>query len=577
MRSIRKAFERAAADEGYRGRYRCVYPVKVNQARHVCEEVRDLAAQHGFGLEIGTKPELLAVLALTEPHPDMPIVCNGFKDDDYLETVVLAAKLGRNIIPVVERYEELPKLIELMERYGVRLALGVRIRLTARGNGRWAQTTGDRGKFGLSVGELVAAVQLLERHDALDCLRLLHYHLGSQISDIRSVKTAIAELAHLYVEVVRLGAPMGMVDVGGGLGIDYDGTGSTGDASINYDLDEYAADIVSRLAAACDRAGVEHPDILSESGRALTAFSSVLVCEVVGDRRPGATPAPIDVASLDQDTLPLPVRELVEARATASTAVAHQLYHDAVHSRAEADSLFRIGEMSIELRAATDQLFWETCGVLRSRIEEMEEPERTELEALLVDLYYCNLSVFQSLPDSWAIDQLFPIVPLHRLDEQPARRAVLMDITCDSDGRVDRFIDGDGVADALPVHSLRPSKDDPGTPESYLLGVFLVGAYQETLGDLHNLLGDTHAVHVDVGPEGRWRITDVVEGDTVREVLSYVHFDVEDLRRSFRRSVEAAIEAEGIDVSEATRLRRFFEHGLEGYTYLERRPPRSGP
>jgi len=569
MGMLRAAFARASEEAGFRGQYQCVYPIKVNQARHVCEEIRDLGAAYGIGLEAGTKPELLAVLALTEGHDSMRVVCNGFKDREYLETVVLAHKLGRAFVPVIERFQELRHLIELVEQYGSSPTIGIRARLTARGDGRWSDTGGDRGKFGLSVGELLQAVELLRDHGLLDKLGLLHCHIGSQISEIGAIKSAIAEMSHLYVELARLGAPLGVVDVGGGLGVDYDGSKTAGEASINYSLEEYASDIVSRTVAACDRAGIPHPDIVSESGRALSAYSSVLICDVLGSRRAqggAGGPDPADLSAFDE--VPLPVQELVDAHERLETADPSELYHDVVHARRQTDMLFRIGEISIELRATADRLFWAICTDLEERSANQGKEALNELPDLLSDLYYCNLSVFQSLPDHWAIDQPFPVMPIHRLDEKPDRRAVLMDITCDSDGRIDRFIDGLERPGTLAVHSL-VSKDGAANPEPYYLGVFLVGAYQETLGDLHNLLGDTHAVHVDVTPDGRPQIRTVVEGDTVREVLGYVQFDVEDMRRSFRQSVESAIEAGRVDIEEATRLRRFFDSGLDGYTYLE--------
>ncbi len=574
MRELREAFDEAIAEAGYGGRYACVYPIKVNQQRHICEEVRNIGAELGFGLEAGSKPELLAVLALTEGHNDMPIVCNGFKDDDFIETVILATKLGRNIIPVVERFHELELLDKYAGRYGVRPRIGIRAKLSARGVGRWEHSAGLKGKFGLSVSEILRAVEYLRDRDMLDCLEMLHCHIGSQVFDIRHVKNAVTELAHIYSELVRLGARMGKLDIGGGLGVDYDGSHSATESSINYTPREYAADVVYRIQSVCEDAAVAHPDILTESGRALVAYSSVLVCDVLGKR---AQEGPPDLERIrrtmaEADEVPQPLLDLLDAYERAGNDDATSVYHDAVHAREEAVSLFSLGYMTLPLRAATEEVFWGIGRALLDRTDAELPDELEELAELLSDMYFCNMSVFQSMPDAWAIDQLFPIMPIHRLGERPTRQGVLADLTCDSDGKIDKFVDPLEEKGTVELHPLIPhDSGNGGEPnyEPYYLGMFLVGAYQETLGDLHNLLGDTHAVHVHLHDDGSIVIDEVVEGDSVNEVLRYVQFDPALLRRAMRRDVELAIRESRLTVQEGQKLLRVYEEGLTGYTYLE--------
>lgn len=567
MRELRRAFDRAISEVGYDGTYTCVYPMKVNPARHVCEEVRDIAAELGFGLEVGTKPELLAALTLSEAHDDMLIICNGFKDEEYLELVVHAGVLGRRIIPVLEQLDEVDRMIQLAERHGVRPKLGLRAKLWSRGMGRWAGSSGDRGKFGLSASQILKAARRLEAAGLLDSLTLLHFHIGSQVSDIRRLKDAVSELAYLYVEMRRLGAPISMLDVGGGLGVDYDGTASATESSVNYGPAEYALDVVHRVASVCDAEEVPHPDLVSESGRAISAYSSVLVCEVVGATRFDTLPDldTIRTSMEAQDDPPRPIADLLDAYDRAADAEAAELLHDVTHARHEAASLFRFGYLTLELYAASEELAWSVSRRVLERDREDPAAELEDVPEALSDILFVNLSLFQSLPDSWAIDQIFPTMPIHRLCERPTRRAVLADMTCDSDGMIDRFVGPEKEDRSLAVHPF----DSGNGGEPYYIGIFLVGAYQETLGDLHNLFGDTHAVHVQAEPGGGWRLEHVVDGDTVREVLGYVQFDHEEMRASFRRSIERAIRAERLTVAEGNTLRKFLEEGLEGYTYPE--------
>lgn len=575
LREIRVAFDKAIAEHAYAGNYHCVYPIKVNQQRHVCEEIAKIGRVLKFGLEAGSKPELLAVLALTEGQDDMPIVCNGFKDDEFIETVVLATKLGRNIIPVVEKFSELELIVKHAERYNVRPKIGIRVKLSSRGAGRWEASAGARSKFGLFVTEVLEALDFLKARGMADCLNMLHCHVGSQLYDIRHLKNAVNELTHIYTELVRLGAGMTMLDIGGGMGVDYDGSQSAWTSSINYTVDEYAADVVYRIKTVCDDAGVPHPIILSESGRAMVAYNSVLVVNVLGKSQFSVEP---DMERIKSDLAqekepPQPVLDLIDAYERLADRNAVEVYHDAMQARDEAMSLFSLGYMSLPMRAASERLFWSIGRrVLDLCAKKGEVPEEFEaLPEILSDIYFCNFSLFQSMPDSWAIDQLFPICPIHRLNEEPVRRGVLADITCDSDGKIDNFVDKRIEKKALELHELRHG-------EPYYLGVFLLGAYQEILGDLHNLLGDTHAVHVSFNPAGgandgpdggNWSIDEVIEGDTVKEVLSYVQFDDQDMRRAIRRDIERAIKGNRITVAEGKSLLAFYENGLDGYTYLE--------
>jgi len=569
--AVHDAFAAAIEENEYGGSYMCVYPIKVNQQRHVVRQVQSFGHAQGFGLEAGSKPELLAVLALTADHDNQPIVGNGFKDSEFIETVILATKLGRRIIPVVEKASELDLILHHAERYGVRPTIGVRAKLSSHGAGRWIGSSGVRSKFGLHVSEIMAAIRTLEERGMQDCLQLLHCHVGSQIYDIRSIKNAITELAHIYAELHRLGAGMRYIDIGGGLGIDYDGTRTSQESSMNYTLDEYAADVVYRIGEVCSDAGVPHPTIVSESGRALTAYHSVLVFDVLGTATFDAhdLPGTIEAAAggrAPQD-LPQPLWDLYAARQAVRDGDRRleEALHDASQALEEAMNLFRLGYMRLGDRGLAERLYWTVCSEIlaRSQSELDEIPEEiARLADNLSDLYFCNLSVFQSLPDSWAIDQLFPIMPIHRLKEEPTRRAVLADITCDSEGKVDRFVVGPDIRRTLPVHPLQA-----GRP--YYLAAFLVGAYQETLGDLHNLFGDTHAVHIGFDEDGDWAIEELIPGDTVREVLRYVQFDPESLHDALRADVERAMRRKLLTVAEGRQLMSFYSTGLDGYTYLE--------
>ncbi len=569
LAEIAGAFTAAMTEFDYRGGYRGVYPIKVNQQRHVVEDLLRFGKQHGFGLEAGSKPELLAAMALVEDDAT-PLICNGFKDAQFIEAVILARKLGKNVIPVVEKFSELKLIIQQAKAHRVRPAIGVRVKLASAGSGRWEGSGGERSKFGLFVSEVLDAVELLRDEGMLDCLKLTHFHLGSQISDMRALKPALVEAARVYAELSRLGAGLEYLDVGGGLGIDYDGSRSGGESSTNYTLAEYANNVVYHVAEVCRAADVAHPTIITEAGRAMVAHHAVLIMDVLGWsglERSESPDEPLDAAALD--ALPKPVRTLYETLDALDAQHVREYLHDAQIARDQMLSLFSLGYCSIAQRGLAERLYYAICSKSRRLIRGLNgsaglTDELAQLDRLLSDTYFCNASIFQSLPDSWAIDQLFPIMPIHRLDQRPTRQGILADITCDSDGKIDHFVahPDEGVPFS-PVLDLHPYDGN-----DYLLGVFLVGAYQETLGDLHNLFGDTHAVHVTVDDTGRVRIDEVVEGDTIATVLRYVQFDPAELRRRLRATLEEAVHGGKITVEESAVLRRFYETGLTGYTYL---------
>src|SRR5688572_16283622 len=559
---IHEAFDKAIREHDFRGRYRCVYPIKVNQQRHVVEEIHSFGKPFGFGLEAGSKPELLAVMAVVDDS-DTPIICNGFKDDEFIEAVILATKIGRNIIPVVEKFSELELIVKYAKQHNVKPSIGVRVKLAARGSGRWEQSGGVRSKFGLFVHEVMEALEYLRNQGMGDCLNLLHFHLGSQINNIRNIKGAIIELSRVYTEMQRLGAGLKYIDVGGGLGVDYDGSKTDFGSSVNYGLQEYANDVIFHVKEICDQKGVEHPTIISESGRAMVAYHSVLVFNIIGWSGFARFDLPEALSPDERKGLPGPVNNLFETYSGVNEQNFMEYYHDAHVSRDAVLNLFSLGYCTLEQRSLAERLFFGICSKVLHIIRRLDyvPDEFQGLEAMLSDTFFCNYSIFQSMPDSWAIDQLFPIMPIHRLNEEPNCRGILADITCDSDGKVDRFIDRRHVKSVLELH--------PYTGDDYFLAVFLVGAYQEILGDLHNLLGDTNAVHVTVEEDGSYSIDEVIEGDTVREVLQYVQFSADELLRSMRKTVEKALREQKLSLDESRVLLKFYESGLEGYTYLE--------
>jgi arginine decarboxylase len=555
---IHNAFKTAIAQHQYEGRYVCVYPIKVNQQRQVVEEVLDFGREYGFGLEAGSKPELLAVAA--QAYNDTPIICNGFKDAEFIEMAMMAQKIGRNVIPVVEKYTELGLILKYAQKVGVRPQIGMRVKLAARGGGRWQSSGGYRSKFGLTVAEVLRGLNELRALGMEDCLQLLHFHLGSQIPNIRIVKGALNEAARIYAELVKAGAGLQYLDVGGGLGVDYDGSQTNFESSVNYTLEEYANDVVFHIQTVCDDAGVKHPTIVSESGRAIVAYHSVLVFNVLGVSSFGEEKIP---EAISPDEAEQPLIDLLETYQNMSARNALESYHDAQQAMDMALSLFSGGYLPLEQRCQAENLYWAILVKLKKLVAHMDDvPEDLQgLDDTMADTYFCNFSLFQSCPDSWAIKQLFPIMPIHMLNTPPTHHAVLGDITCDSDGKIDQFIDRRDVKRTLPLHAVN------GDP--YYLGVFLVGAYQEILGDLHNLFGDTHAVHVSLDDSGNVVLDAVIKGDTVKEVLDYVEFDPNVLVRKLRNDVELAVREGKISYEESGRFLQFYEDGLQGYTYLE--------
>ncbi|HET6284883.1 MAG TPA: biosynthetic arginine decarboxylase, partial [Polyangia bacterium] len=556
---LNEAFRRAIGEYGYKGDYKGVYPIKVNQHRYVVEEIVQFGRPYHYGLEAGSKPELLAVMGMLDDE-DALVICNGYKDEEYIETALMCSKLGRTVLIVVEKFSELQLIADTAKKMGVRPRIGIRVKLASKGSGRWEASGGDRSKFGLSTREVVEAINFLRRSDLLSCFELLHFHLGSQISAIRAVKNALREAGRFYVEVVKLGAPLKYFDAGGGLGVDYDGSQTNFASSMNYTMQEYANDIVFSLQEICDASSVPHPTIVSESGRAIVAHHSMLVIDILGVGEFDVGKAPDQIG----DSASRIVRNLFETYRDLTRKNILEAYHDALEYKEEALQLFNLGNLSLSERVVAEDIFWAICQkILKMSRDLREVPEELEgLERALSDTYFCNFSMFQSLPDIWAIDQLFPIMPIHRLGEEPTRRAVLADITCDSDGKIDHFIDRRDVKSVLELH--------PVNGQDYYLGVFLIGAYQEILGDLHNLFGNTNTVHVSLATGGGYQIEHVVTGDTVTDVLKYVSYAREDLVARVRRFAELAVRANRMTLEETRAMLRVYEEGLAGYTYLER-------
>ena len=552
---LQAAFAEAMAETGYPGGYTAVYPIKVNQHQAVAGTLASHAGE-GFGLEAGSKPELMAVLALSRPGG--VIVCNGYKDREYIRLALIGRKLGLQTFIVVEKPSELSLVMEEAEALGVRPGLGVRMRLASLGAGKWQNSGGDKAKFGLSPRQVLDLWKRLRDAGMADCLELLHFHMGSQISNVRDIASGMREATRYFVELSKLGAKVRYMDVGGGLGIDYEGTRSRSYYSINYGLGQYAANIVQPLAEACEEHGLPPPRIVTECGRAMTAHHAVLVANVSEVER-----APEGRVPDIHDDEPAVVRHLREIHDELGQRPAVELFHEAVHHHNEGLSAYALGQIDLVHRARIDDLFYAIAHGVRGRLspgEKSHQPVLDELNQRLVDKYFVNFSVFESMPDVWAIQQVFPIVPIERLDEAPGRRGVIADLTCDSDGRIDTYVEAEGLNTSMPVHALRPG-------ESYRLGFFMVGAYQEILGDIHNLFGDTDAVEVRVDGQG-YRLAQQRRGDTADVMLDYVGYDVGTLRDAYHRKVAAA----GLPDAEAARLNAALEAGLTGYTYLDDAP-----
>ncbi len=552
-------FQKAFQDHGYKGQYQGVYPIKVNQQRHLVEELVYYGRNLRLGLECGSKPELLVVLALMN-NKDAVVVCNGFKDSEYIETALLAQKLGRHTIIVMDRKDELPLIIAAAKKFNMRPKIGFRAKLNTQGAGKWVDSSGARSKFGLTTVEIMEGLQLLKNENMLDCLELLHYHIGSQVPAINSIKSSLKEAARFFVELYKLGAQPKFIDVGGGLGVDYDGTGRS-DSSVNYSEQEYANDVVSTLQTLCDEKGIPHPHIITECGRALVAHHSVLICNVTG-RNDLRRPEPPKPAGKTDPSIMQDMQYIFEKINKDNI---NECFNDLLQTKSESLNLFVYGVLSLEQRAWCESMYFaiSTKMLALAKITADCDDIVKALQEELCDTYFCNFSVFQSVPDSWAVGQLFPVMPIHRLNEEPDHEATLADLTCDSDGKIEKFIDTETgeYKKTIKIHEYTETKP-------YYLGVFLTGAYQEILGDLHNLFGDTDAVHVSMTEAG-YTIDHYVPGDTVTEVLSYVQYGRTELVDSVRQAAEESIQRGTITKQEAKLLIRNYEDGLSGYTYLE--------
>jgi len=560
IEALSERFHNAIREFEYVGKYTTVYPIKVNQQRHVVEEIVQFGAKHGVGLECGSKPELQAVLGLSESTEHL-IVCNGYKDDEFMRLALMGQKLGHQVFIVIEQLSEIDVLLAAAEELGVTPTAGIRIKLASSGFGRWKESGGEKSKFGLNAAQLMQAVDKLRSVGRLDIIKLIHFHLGSQITDIRYIKSGLQEVARFYAELRALGVDVTHVDVGGGLGVDYDGSNSTSNASVNYSLQEYANDVIYTLAESCRDLSLPMPHIISESGRALTAHHALLLLKVIDVESVAEVPVP-QLTEDDHALLHEMYEDFVDiGRDRIKARRVKEIFHDVTFDKERAQQLFASGVLDLRGRAVAEQMYFATINaifrIVNDNRDEFEDI-LADLDAVQVDRYFCNFSLFQSLPDSWAIDQLFPIMPIHRLNEEPTRRGTLQDITCDSDGKIDRFV---GEKDGDPSLALHEWRDG----EPYILGVFLTGAYQEILGDLHNLFGDTNAVHIRLTENG-YEISDLVHGDTVTEVLNYVQFRASDLLQTFRRKVT---QVKHLSRTDANNFIADYVAGLEGYTYLE--------
>ena len=559
VEKISRCFKQAAEEYKYNAQNFIIYPIKVNQMRQVVEEIVSHGKKFNIGLEAGSKPELHAVLAINIDENAL-IICNGYKDEDYIELALLAQKMGRRIYLVVEKLDELTLIAEVAKRLKIMPNIGIRIKLSSSGSGKWEESGGDQSKFGLNSSELLQALDFLVKNKMTSCLKLIHFHIGSQITKIRRIKNALREATQFYVQLTKMGFDIEFIDIGGGLGVDYDGTrSSASESSMNYSIQEYANDSVSALVDACTKNGLKQPNIITESGRSLTAHHSILIFEVLATT---SLPQWDDREEISPDDHEL-ARELYDIWDKLNQPRVFESWHDALQIREEALDLFSLGMLDLRIRAQIEKLFWSIArevGEIASSMKHAPE-ELRKIAKMIPDKYFANFSLFQSLPDSWAIDQVFPIMPISRLDEKPTRNATIQDITCDSDGKIANFISNHGTSTSLPVHTLRNN-------ESYYIGVFLVGAYQEILGDMHNLFGDTNAVHISVYKD-RYEIDQIIYGETVDEVLDYVQYNPKKLVRNVETWVTASMKAGRISPEEGREFLSNYRSGLYGYTYLE--------
>lgn len=559
IEKIANCFEKASKEYEYKGENFIIYPIKVNQMRPVVEEIISHGKKFNLGLEAGSKPELHAVIAVNTDN-DSLIICNGYKDESYIELALLAQKMGKRIFLVVEKLNELAIIAKMAKQLNVRPNIGIRIKLASEGSGKWEESGGDASKFGLTSSELLEALSILEERGLKDCLKLIHFHIGSQVTKIRRIKTALREASQFYVQLHSMGFKVEFVDIGGGLGVDYDGTrSSNSESSVNYSIQEYVNDSISTLVDVADKNNIPHPNIITESGRSLTAHHSVLIFEVLETAILPQMPEEWEVGPNDHEL----VQELYEIWDNLNQRTMLEAWHDTQQIREEALDLFSHGIVDLRTRSQIERLFWSVTREINQIAQQTKHApdELKKLGKLLADKYFCNFSLFQSLPDSWAIDQLFPIMPIQRLDEKPDRTATLQDITCDSDGKIATYITGNNITNYLCVHSLKSG-------EPYYIGVFLVGAYQEILGDMHNLFGDTNAVHVSVNDKG-YTIDRLIDGETVAEVLDYVQYNPKRLVRTLETWVSQSVKEGRITLDEGKEFLSNYRSGLYGYTYLE--------
>ena len=556
---LNNEFKSAMKEAGYKGEYRGVYPIKVNQQQQVIEEITHFGKRYHHGLEAGSKAELIAALAYLD-DAQAYLVCNGYKDEEFIDLALFGQKMGINTVLVLEMPSELPLILRRAQILGVRPCIGVRMKPSTRASGHWNDSGGDRSVFGLNAAQVIEVVDQLRQAEMLDCLQLLHYHLGSQLPNIRDIRRGVAEACRVYTGLVQEGAPMGLLDVGGGLAVDYDGSHTNFGSSRNYTISEYCSDLVEVVMTVCDEAGVPHPTLISESGRALVAYYSVLLFNILDTNQ-----FALDMASVkaDRESHEL-VQNMLQVRDDLTVKNAQECLHDLLYYRDEVRARFEHGGISLRQRAVAEQIFWTVLSEIGETVPNRRyvPEELTGLADSLTDIYYANFSVFQSLPDAWAIDQLFPIMPIHRLGERPTRQAILSDITCDCDGKIDRFIDLHDVKGSLPLHALKPGDD-------YILGAFLVGAYQETLGDLHNLLGDTNVITVRCIGDGEVEYTREIEGDSVADVLAYVEYDPKVMADLVRQKAERAVRSGLISPRDRREILDAYQNGLRGYTYYE--------
>lgn len=558
--SLHEAFSKAIEQCQYQGAFRGVYPIKVNQQQQVIDAITRTGAQYHHGLEAGSKAELIAALSFLRDK-EACLVCNGYKDREFVELGLYACQMGYKCFFVIEMPSELDLILETSEALGVRPNLGIRFKLSSRAGGHWTESGGDRSIFGLNTSQIIDVVDRLKTHDMLDCLKLLHYHLGSQIPNIRDIRAAVQEACRVYAGLASEGAPMGYLDVGGGLAVDYDGSHTNFTNSRNYTMDEYCVDVIEAVMETLEEEDIAHPTIITESGRATVAYYSILLFNILDVNR---IVQPLSVDTVTEEA-PDVLQNIWEVYNTLNVKNLQEGFNDALYYRDQARQLFNHGELSLRERSLGEQIFWSIIQRISDNLKQLKHvpPELQATEIALSDMYYANFSVFQSLPDAWAIGHMFPIMPIHRLDERPTRQAILADITCDCDGKIDRFVDMHGVRQTLPLHELKEN-------EEYYLGVFLVGAYQETLGDLHNLLGDTNVVSIRVQEDGQITFVRELEGDTVGEVLSIVQYNPKNMIERFRATAEQAVREKRITPQERRTIMKAYESGMLGYTYFER-------